>query len=124
MKPIILTRQKKANAAAEMWAWQYGPQAQYHNNRALRTTWFDAEKEEIHRQLVALGPTPDPNEVERIIGNDTWTSPGRCDGCGEMSSLVLVRVGDEPDYDSNTADLCPNCLEEAWRLLQGGINAE
>lgn len=43
--------------------------------------------------------------------------PYSCDGCGKKSTL-MIQVGEEENYDTRTADLCPSCVEDAWRLLQ------
>ncbi len=40
-----------------------------------------------------------------------------CDGCKKQTPVV-VRVGDELDWESATADLCLECLEEAVALAR------
>ena len=39
-----------------------------------------------------------------------------CDGCGQEVAEV-VKVGQEPDYESSTAELCRACLLEALAAL-------
>lgn len=71
---------------------------------------------QITRELEALGPTPKVKDVNRIIGNDSWTTPPRCDDCGKSPTKV-VRLGQEPDIGSNTAHICRSCLQKALDLI-------
>jgi len=74
--------------------------------------------EETYNELLALGPHPEPDDVDRVIGNASWTRL-HCDGCGESVDAVIT-VGQEPDYESATASLCPKCMAEAvaeWRRV-------
>jgi hypothetical protein len=111
-KPVLMTPRALAAGAAERWREQYlGP---------VGGRWIpQPEKKAIHEALVALGPSPEPADVARVIGNDSWTDPGACDGCGKKVTAA-VRVGDEPDYESSTAALCRGCLREALSLLPEG----
>lgn len=52
--------------------------------------------------------------VERIIGNNSWTR-NICNECGNDSEIT-VQLGEEPDYDSATAKICPECLKKALSL--------
>lgn len=40
-----------------------------------------------------------------------------CSQCG-LDSPFLVVVGQTPDYESNTASICPQCLAHAVAVLQ------
>ena len=104
MRPKLITRQMKADNAAKAWEAQYDKP--------------DKKQREIGATLVALGPSPNPDDVDRVIGNDTWTSPGRCGGCDSWKAQTLVQVGAEPDYESETALLCGDCLRAAVALLE------
>ena len=104
----LITRQTRANQAAQRWHRQYGP-------RFPESTAF-GDTEVIYQRLVALGPTPNPDDVDRIIGNDSWTRLGECDECDQQKS-VLVQVGEEPDYESHTATICVDCLQAALALV-------
>lgn len=46
--------------------------------------------------------------------NNAWFL-GYCDEC-EKASNVLIQVGQEPDYDSSTAEICFDCLKKAAEL--------
>lgn len=94
----LITRQSRAAKAAEAWA------AQYRNGR----------KKDIHDALLALGESPSPDDVNQVIGNGSWTDL-KCDECG-CSVERVVMVGEEPDYESSTAQLCPSCLSVAAGL--------
>lgn len=100
----LITRQSQANSAAERWRRQY-PAGQ-----------CSADREEIYRQLCLLGAAPDPDEVDRIIGNPSWTETGTCDECGKEGG-DRVEVGEEQDYESRTACLCRECVHRAKELL-------
>ena len=51
-----ITRQTQANAASIRWKFQY-----------------PHDKNNVQARLNALGPVKDPDEVDRIIGNKSWT---------------------------------------------------
>lgn len=70
------------------------------------------------KQLEVLGPSPTPNEVDAVIGNTCWTEV-RCDECGSTPDDFVIQVGDEPDYDSSTVNLCADCI----RQLAGMVGA-
>ncbi len=107
----LITRQVKAAEAAERWAAQYGV---WKGNPLQRVLEGNAEL--VYQRLLALGPRPDPDQVDAVIGNTSWTEAGRCSEC-KATSPVLVRMGDEPDYESATAWLCPKCLSKALALV-------
>lgn len=69
-------------------------------------------KEQISNGLHALDPnTASPDDVEKVIGNGSWTRLV-CDEC-EKESDSVVQVGDEPEYESSTAYLCRKCAQLA-----------
>lgn len=91
---------------------------------AWRSQYPDArlgkDKQEIGLRLAALdGNTATAEQVNAIIGNDSWTTPPTCGECGKRGGVV-VQLGEEPDYDSATAHICPGCLQQAVVLLEGG----
>jgi len=63
--------------------------------------------------------TATPEEIGDIIGNTSWTRL-TCDQCREECERV-ISVGEEPNYDSNTASLCPSCLSQAALTLANSI---
>ena len=54
-------------------------------------------------------------DVNDIIGNSSWTRL-KCDDCQKETDFVLV-LGEEPDFESNTARLCRYCVLAAFSLL-------
>ncbi len=62
--------------------------------------------------------TASANRIAAIIGNDSWVAPKCCDECGSGPSWNMIRVGEEPSYDSSTAILCFDCLRKAVALVE------
>jgi len=98
----IITRQTVADTAAERWA------SQYRHDKSMRVTTL--------RRINALGKHPNPDDVDRVIGNDSWTRTPCCDECGAENVPVLL-VGQEPDYESATACLCGDCVRQAFSIM-------
>jgi hypothetical protein len=55
-------------------------------------------------------------DVAEIIGNSFWVHERACDECGK-ETWEVVRLGEQPGYDSSTACVCRDCLRAALRLL-------
>lgn len=106
----LITSQTLANEAAEKFAKQYA--------RANLSSPHDRGKLEMLRQLKELPTNPNPEAVNRIIGNTSWTSPPSCSECGEMYPTAVVQLGQETDYESNTAWICAVCLRKAVELIK------
>jgi hypothetical protein len=104
----IITRQSMANETANKWA------TQYPSNYPDRGGRFSA----ILDKLRALGPSPKPDDVDKEIGNKSWTTVPVCDCClmGGLSSVAMM--GEEPDYESSTAYVCIGCARHAVRELE------
>lgn len=95
-----------AHNVAERWRTQY-----QHAGR-----WTDTvhgSSADVYLRLLALGPTPDPRDVNNIIGNTSWTHPD-CDVTGSAPVCVVLadHFGREPI--SLSADL----IEAAYAKLQ------
>lgn len=58
--------------------------------------------------------TATATDVAAIIGNDTWTSL-KCDECQADVSCV-IEIGEPPDYESHTVEVCVACLSKAMAL--------
>jgi hypothetical protein len=96
----LISRRTRASGAASEWRAQYG-----------------RDQDGIAKRIEALGPSPEPDAVNAVIGNDTWTSC-RCDECGHEVEFV-VEVGEEPGYESSTATLCGECVRRAMAIVLG-----
>lgn len=98
----VITRRSRAAEAHERWERQYGDAT--------------GDKKAITQRLAALGAWPEPEAVNAVIGNDSWTEC-TCNECGESVPLV-VRLGEPPDYESSTADVCERCLSAALARIE------
>lgn len=98
----LITRKGLAKCAADRWKTCYYKQNEWK---------YGEDKEQTYYKLVTLGDNPSPEEVNDVIRNATWTDL-RCDECDTHVEEVM-RVGDEPDYESATAHICKPCLVKA-----------
>lgn len=91
----------------------------YLDNGVWASTMRNSDTGTIDVELRALDvETATPQDVAAIIGNDSWCCPQRCDECGDRKWQV-VRLGEEPDYESATANICVDCLRKALALAGG-----
>lgn len=107
----LITIKSVTAGAIARWRKQYPdpePHARFSDGRLIK---------QVGEELEALGPNPKAEDVNRIIGNDSWTRPHYCDECGKRRPAV-VRLGQEPDHDSNTAHICSFCLRKALKLFE------
>lgn len=76
-------------------------------------------KEQIANELDALDrETATPADVEAIIGNGSWTRL-TCDECKNDVDTILT-VGQNPDYDDRSTDLCLYCVNKAFLFVSRG----
>lgn len=75
--------------------------------------------EGIYNRLVALPSKATEEQVTAIIGNGGWTR-NVCDQC-KRDVEIVVEVGQEPDYESATARLCAQCLQDALALISAEV---
>jgi len=74
------------------------------------------EKSKVAEALDALNKeTASIQDVEAIIGNGSWTRL-TCDECSSEVDAV-IRMGQEPDYESSTALLCFSCVKKAAEMI-------
>lgn len=70
------------------------------------------ESHQLKSAELKMLPTPiDPDKVDRIIGNDSWTQV-RCDECGEYRG-GYVAIGN----DETCVSLCFECARQIQSLL-------
>lgn len=94
----IITRQTLANEAAKRWRMQYRRD--------------DPLDRGIGKKLAEMGPAPNPDKIDELIGNNSWTKVPRCQECFEMAeNNVVVRLGID-------CALCLACLEKAVSYSQ------
>lgn len=70
---------------------------------------------------VRAGNVTDPAEINRLVGNGSWTDLV-CDECTTRRLGEVVEVGDPPDYESSTARLCLPCLRKALGMEAATAN--
>ena len=104
----LITRQYQANRAAKRWKVNYP--------KDTITTVGSSNK--TYDKLIDLGPTPNPDDVDKIIGNNSWTEVPRCEQCDKRVEAV-VEVGQEPDWESRTCYLCKECITKLYNFIQG-----
>lgn len=87
--------------------------------RRYSTGYASIEQQAITEKLKALPPGFTADEVNSIIGNNSWTR-NECTECS-IGRDVLVRVGDVLDYEARWVDLCEECLRKADAVLTGAL---
>lgn len=97
-----MTRQQNANSAAIRWA------EQYCSGRFKCTDWHI----DVLHKLNELGEHPDPDAVDSIIGNSSWTDTD-CSLCN-AHNVPIVRF----EIDDQGMDLCERCLTKALTLIR------
>lgn len=101
----LITERSVIREVADRWDKQYPP-GTANNDRV-----------EISKHLRVLNlETATASDLERIIGNGSWTRTPVCSECG-AKEVPVVQVGQEPDYESLTAYLCRVCIEKALKLF-------
>lgn len=111
----VITRQTQAEEATERWKDQYKKWATNYDDNI----WYDKEKEDIYNKLVSLGPNPNPDDIDNIIGNNNWTFV-RCDFCREYKKLS-VELNMEDNYNNITlapVSLCSECIRDMVKELE------
>ena len=98
----VITREGLAVLAADNWKQTYFRKGEWQ---------YGSDKEVIYYNLVKLGYNPNYEDVDKTIGNTSWTSI-YCNECNE-SVLKAIQLGEEPDYESSTACICKPCLLKA-----------
>lgn len=92
--------------------------ASWENTYRKGTVYYTEEKADKLKRLKALDlSTATAQEVNEIIGNASWTDI-KCDDCGKAVTKV-IQLGEEPDLESYTANICQDCLDRAVILMKG-----
>lgn len=100
----LLTRKHKAKEAAQSW-----------KSRYFRCgVWMSSDNKLVYDNLIALGPDPDPDDVNTVIGNTSWTEI-ICSCCGGQVDICAVLR--EADWDKQEIRLCLTCATEARQKI-------
>lgn len=111
IKPISKNkRQIGANNIAEKWKKIYFKDSKWY---ILNLSSSGKTAEQIWFALLSLGKIPDPDKVDTIIGNTSWTQPSPLPQkfCTVCNNLILNGV-----KLSDSSSICIVCLEEANKL--------
>ncbi len=100
-----------ASNAASNWKKQYCS----HDGKWQPSVMGNKSPKEIYDSLISLGSDPDPADVDRVIGNGSWTRYNFvCFECGKSKEeAVEIEIGEG-------VVLCLGCLKEAVAMLEGG----
>jgi len=72
------------------------------------------EYQKIRQDLVNTKPTTE-DEIEKIIGNRSWTS-NECDECKEDVEVVMVVWDKQDDEIATEVYICRKCLVKALEV--------
>lgn len=111
MKPRVTTKRDLIRQVADRWEERYGKGDYGQDKLRILAELRSLDKEHCTE-----------SDVARVIGNTTWTR-NECHACGQCVD-VTVTVGEEPDYESCTATLCPGCLGDAVAALSAALATE
>jgi hypothetical protein len=107
----LLDERAQVREAAGLWRHRYKAGSKW-----IRTDRH-ADTAAVYERLAALDvDTATAADVEAIIGNRSWCEPQRCHECG-VRSWHVVQLGEDPDYESATANICTDCLRAALALV-------
>lgn len=115
-----LTKREVIKAVPSRWEKQYWPFKDEPQLFSVRNGICEPKsKEQIWKELKALDlETCRAEEVDSIIGNKSWTRL-QCDQCREDVDWIY-EFGQEPDYESKTAQICSTCLCRAYNQMPKG----
>lgn len=105
----VITQQELADSAGERWKNAY--LAKYAT--PPYSVWYDDDKARIWDELngICVPGKTDPEQVNRIIGNASWTTMPSCSLCREQAQVMLSIVSHlSKGEDPGGYDLCPRCL--------------
>lgn len=103
-RPFVWTSPETLAAALPAWA-------KDHADRIAACERFHPSVAIQAAAILALGRVPTVAEARVIFGHGGWTATA-CDHCG-VENVAIVSLGQEPDYESHTADVCAGCLRAA-----------
>lgn len=103
----LITRHDLAAQAANRWWLAYLAPLKHRPVPSI-----DAEA--VHRNLVALGPAPTPDQVDAVTPNTSWTSL-MCSACYENAERVVAVDVTGGEY---TTHLCEPCAKKICELFR------
>jgi hypothetical protein len=110
----VIQRRDVIKAAPARWLEQYKTNADSHV-----CTWGVSPRKtygQIRAALAALNlETCQPSDIDAALGAPGWAD-NDCDEC-DKSFPVVLRIGEEPDYEARWRDVCADCLAKAAKIL-------
>jgi hypothetical protein len=104
----VLNERTRVKDAIRNWIASYGLDLSY---------GADKRGISVGRELLKLDQeTATYKDVAELIGNDSWSCKLACSQCGNKT-WGIVEIGEAPDYESETAYLCADCLRKALNML-------
>lgn len=101
----LTTKQAKIKSAKDRFFKQY-------KSDRYESSYITAIKAKLRK----LDPdTATELDIVKAMGSNSWTRIV-CDECNEEVDAI-VTLGEEPDYESATADICKNCLIKALEMI-------
>lgn len=116
-KFVIITSSELIRKVAERWKEQYFIYGQWETIRDLQEGGKISSKVVYDRLSQLNLDTASISEVDAAIGADGWATT-TCNQCSRKCENV-IRLGDEPDYDSSTVVICEDCLSKAVKVMKG-----
>ena len=96
---MLLTKQHLANIADYRWKEQY--------YRDDSWSYYGEDKVETYEKLVNLGKNKNPEDVDKIIGNSSWTRL-ICHNCNkDVDAVFAFGIG------HNSLHICEDCVNIA-----------
>lgn len=77
---------------------------------------YHETKSYIAYQLKELGEHPNPDDVDKIIGDNSWTKVPRCSNCGQDREEVVELKNQDADPE-DIYHLCMECVREILMLI-------
>lgn len=111
MRPVF--RREVVRGAKARWLEQYKA---YDDKQKIGVPGRSKSVGDTRRELAKLdAETASAEQIEAAIDATGWTDLD-CELCGKPQEVVL-RIGQEPDYEARWVDLCPECLASAGAAL-------
>ena len=81
---------------------------------------YTNDSEGIHKQLLQLKKPISADDIDRIIGNASWTQ-FKCDNCDDQKDKLVSIVGKYFDgWEGPNIVICEECLKQALEGIQNG----
>ena len=111
-KAIVYTRETTAQGVAKRW------EEQYRSYIRKGTKPGDFCPKQTLRELKAMGANPDPDEIDSLLGNPSWTTVS-CHSCSDPSATGVHFLQDymADIHDEDMTSLCKSCVEEGVKAL-------